>query len=128
MPHPTPITTIVHCRRPSPAMKAGNGAVIHHHFPSIICSYRQLSLSPITAIVHRRRGVASVYTPPIQNFSGQGLRLSRLNNSEGGGSTSLSCKSRPPLKTLEGGRVYLAEEVVKISCFLGYVEHLSSWV
>jgi hypothetical protein len=35
-------------------MKARNGAVIRHHFPSIIRSYRQLSLSPATAIIHRR--------------------------------------------------------------------------
>ncbi len=118
MPPPTPITTIVHCRRPPPAMKARNGAVIHHHFPSIIRSYCQLLSSPATAIVHRRWSVASVYIPPIQNCSGQGLRLLRLNNYGGGGSTLLSCKSCPPLKTLEGGHVYLAEEVVKISCFL----------
>jgi hypothetical protein len=103
MPPPTPITTIVHCRHPPPATKARNGAVIRHHFPSIIHSYRQLSSSPATTIVHRCCHVAFSYIPPIQNSSGQGLRLSRLNNSGGGGSTSSSCKSRPPLKTLEGG-------------------------
>ena len=103
MPPPTPITTIVHCHRHPPAVKARNGAVIRHHFPSIIRSYRQLSSSPATTIVHRRCHVASLYIPPIQNSSGQGLRLSRLNNSGGGGSTSSSCKSCPLLKMLEGG-------------------------